>query len=59
MNITGGFRLDHQGGDRRLRLDARQYTLGITSCGSKSLWQHACSLFAAMPTAQVAQNVTR
>ncbi|CAL1154452.1 unnamed protein product [Cladocopium goreaui] len=44
-------------GDRRVRLDARQYTLGITSCGSKSLWQHACSLFAAMPTAQVAQNV--
>ena len=55
MNLT----FDHQGADQRLRLDARQYTLGITSCGSKSLWQQACSLFAAMPAAQVARNVTR
>ena len=44
--------------ERRVRLDAQHYTIGLTSCGSKKLWQEACQLFAAMPASKLAPNVT-
>ena len=43
--------------DGNIKLDARDYTIGISSCARSKLWQHACWLFAAMPRAQVQPNI--
>eukprot|EP00434_Breviolum_minutum_P027785 symbB.v1.2.024573.t1/scaffold2273.1/size83577/4 len=43
--------------DGRVRLDARKYVVGISSCSRSKMWQHACCLFASMPGATALPNV--
>lgn len=43
--------------DGQFALDARDYTIGISSCARSKIWQNACWLFAAMPSAAVQRNV--
>ena len=43
--------------DGGIKLDVRDYTIGISACARSKLWQQACWLFAAMPSAGVQANV--
>ena len=37
--------------------DERDYTVGISVCGSQKLWQHACWLFSSMASAKIPVDV--
>eukprot|EP00438_Fugacium_kawagutii_P019466 Skav230469 [mRNA] locus=scaffold186:542335:544046:+ [translate_table: standard] len=54
VKVIGRVARAHGGGARVLS----HYTIGITACAGNKLWQHACKLFAAMPTSKVAPNAT-
>ena len=43
--------------DGSIKLDVRDYTVGISACARSKFWQQACWLFAAMPSAGVQANV--